>query len=68
MIDPITTARLVGQLEGINYALQQLPTTPENVDTAAKLVVEMQRVSEQLETLEAEDKRQLAFWGPYEGN
>lgn len=68
MIDPVTAARLVGQLEGINTALQLLPTTPENVDVAAKLVLEMKRVAESLETLENEDRRQSSFWGLYEGN
>lgn len=56
MIDDKIKIRLIGQLEGINIALQLLPSTTENVDVAAKLVGEMTAISEQLEELDAVDK------------
>lgn len=68
MIDDKHRIRLIGQLEGINIALQLLPSTPENVDAAAKLVEEMRAITEQLEALDEADKRQMSFWGAYDGH
>jgi cob(I)alamin adenosyltransferase len=60
--------RLIGQIEGLNAALQLIPATPENVDVAGQLVEAMQAIVKQLDDMEEDDKRQLAFWGVYDGN
>ncbi len=68
MIDDKLKIRLIGQLEGINIALQLLPSTPENVNVEAQLVGKMQNITEQLEELDEVDKRQMSFWGVYDGH
>jgi hypothetical protein len=68
MSDSNEINRLVGQIEGLNLALQLMPTTPENVNYAQQLVEEMGRITEILDGMESESKKQLAFWGVYEGN
>lgn len=68
MSDDKLKIRLIGQLEGINIALQLLPSNPENVDVAAQLVGKMQNITEQLEELDEVDKRQMSFWGVYDGH
>lgn len=62
---------ITGKLEGLAAALKQLPDKPTQgdvVEYAARLVLQMAQLAQQLEAKFNPPDGQLSFWGPGEGN